>query len=165
MTHVLGLRRFPRLTGGVMRGLWIAFILLSMPTVGAGWRALSVPQGIALLIPPGTTSAPYAQGTAVVGAPIASGTLLTESFLLVGARVGPHSLGQPVLIGTRGFTLLHWVEGAAGSCYEALRFAAPSGVVRAADPGTFPEPPPPHDRGAVLRTIRDTLANARVPVR
>ena len=89
---------------------------------------------------------------------------------------GPHGSalfrGRPVWVGDRQFLLHRWLEGAAGSRYEAFRFAAAleegkwvslTFVIHTANPGMFPEPPPPYDRGAILEMIWEILLNARFP--
>jgi len=117
---------------------------------------------------------PYAEGITKVELPIPSGTLLTELFLLVEAGVGPLPSGRPVCIGRRWFLLSHGEEGAVGSRYEWFRYVASLGdhewisltfVIRTANPGMFPHPPPPYDREVVMGLIRDIVSNARFPTR
>ncbi len=151
-----------------------AVVVLSLPAAGTAWTESPGPQGISLFLPPGCAVAPYAEGVTRVEFPIPSGTLLAEFFLLIEAGGGPLPPGQPIWIGGRRFILRHWLEGAAGSRYEAFRFVAPAGkgrwaaltfVIHTANPGMFSEPPPPYDRGAVLGMIWEVLATARFPAR
>ena len=174
MTTVLVFFRFPGFSVGAMRGLWaVAVIVLSLPAVGAAWTEIPGPHGSALFLPPGCAVVPYAEGITRVELPIPAGTLLVELFLLLEGGIGRIPRGRPVWIGDRQFLLHRWLEGAAGSRYEAFRFAAAleegkwvslTFVIHTANPGMFPEPPPPYDRGAVLDMMWDILANTRFPL-